>query len=71
MGHLTQAQSNMLEVLPPNASKGNGVKRLLKSLNILPEHVMAIGDAENVSLSITSAACSLMVVVESRHTRID
>lgn len=46
-GHLTQAQSNMLEVLPPNASKGNGVRRLLKSLNIPPEHVMAIGDAEN------------------------
>lgn len=48
LGHLTQAQSNMLEVLPPNASKGNGVRRLLGSLQIAPEHVMAIGDAENV-----------------------
>lgn len=48
IGDFTQAQSNMLEVLPPNASKGNGVRRLLKSLDIPLEHVLAIGDAENV-----------------------
>lgn len=48
MGHLTQAQSNMLEVLPPDACKGNGVRRLAKSLGIDVEEIMAIGDAENV-----------------------
>lgn len=54
MGHLTQAQSNMLEVLPPNASKGNGVRRLLRSLGMPLEHVLAIGDAENVRLNSNS-----------------
>lgn len=51
-GHLTQAQSNMLEVLPPNASKGNGVRELLKSLRVNPENLLAIGDAENVGDNI-------------------
>lgn len=46
---LTQAQGNMLEVLPPAASKGDGVKRLLRHLGVAPAEVMAIGDAENVS----------------------
>lgn len=48
-GCLTQAQPNMLEVLPPLSSKGDGVSRLLKHFDILPGNVMAIGDAENVS----------------------
>lgn len=47
MCHLTQAQDNMLEVLPPDASKGDGVRRLLEHLNIKPQNVLAIGDAEN------------------------
>lgn len=50
MGCLTQAQSNMLEVLPPNSSKGDGVRRLLREVNISPDNVLAIGDAENVSV---------------------
>lgn len=36
-----------LEVLPKGASKGKGVKALLTQMNILPEKVMAIGDADN------------------------
>jgi Cof subfamily protein (haloacid dehalogenase superfamily) len=36
-----------LEVLPKGASKGNGVKALMRQMNILPEKVMAIGDADN------------------------
>lgn len=48
-GHLTQAVENMLEVLPPDASKGFGVQQLLNSINVQPEDVLAIGDAENVS----------------------
>lgn len=49
-GHLTQALGYMLEVLPPDASKGYGVSQFLKSLAVEPKNVLAIGDAENVSL---------------------
>lgn len=37
----------MLEILPPNSSKGAALKTLLKELHIAPENVMALGDAEN------------------------
>jgi Cof subfamily protein (haloacid dehalogenase superfamily) len=37
----------MVEVLPPGGGKGAGLKTLLKELSIKPEHVLAIGDAEN------------------------
>ena len=36
-----------LEVLPRGANKGQGVKTLLSQMNIVPEKVMAIGDANN------------------------
>jgi len=39
--------ANMLEVLPPGSSKGAALKTLLRDLKIAPEHVMAMGDAEN------------------------
>ncbi len=39
--------SDMLEVLPPGASKGAALKALLRDLNIAPENVLAVGDAEN------------------------
>ncbi len=44
---LVQALPDMLEVLPPGASKGAGVRWLLDELGIAPRHVLAIGDAEN------------------------
>lgn len=44
---LVQAVAEMLEVLPPGASKGEGVKRLLDDLSIDPAHVLALGDGEN------------------------
>lgn len=44
---LTQALTNMLEVLPAGASKGAGLKRLLDDLNMNPQDVLAIGDGEN------------------------
>jgi Cof subfamily protein (haloacid dehalogenase superfamily) len=44
---MTQALPDMLEILPPNISKGGALKQLLKDLIIKPEEVMAIGDAEN------------------------
>lgn len=48
-GHatLTQAQDNMLEVLPKGTNKGHGVLQLLKHVDVNPNNVMAIGDAEN------------------------
>eukprot|EP00177_Eucheuma_denticulatum_P004749 GFKZ01008633.1.p1 GENE.GFKZ01008633.1~~GFKZ01008633.1.p1 ORF type:complete len:121 (-),score=24.50 GFKZ01008633.1:35-397(-) len=46
-GSLTQAQGNMLEVLPPGASKGYGVQKLLERLGVEVGDVLAIGDAEN------------------------
>lgn len=36
-----------LQVLPLGASKGTGVEWLLKHLGVEPQHVMALGDAEN------------------------
>eukprot|EP00188_Purpureofilum_apyrenoidigerum_P003488 Plantae.Rhodophyta-Purpureofilum_apyrenoidigerum.ctg36728.p1 GENE.Plantae.Rhodophyta-Purpureofilum_apyrenoidigerum.ctg36728~~Plantae.Rhodophyta-Purpureofilum_apyrenoidigerum.ctg36728.p1 ORF type:complete len:331 (+),score=82.44 Plantae.Rhodophyta-Purpureofilum_apyrenoidigerum.ctg36728:96-1088(+) len=44
---VTQAIQDMIEVLPPNVSKGAGVQRLIESFNGNPENLMAIGDAEN------------------------
>ena len=38
---------DMLEVLPPNSSKGVALKALLKSMNFTPDQVLAIGDGEN------------------------
>ncbi|KAK4523290.1 hypothetical protein GAYE_PCTG50G1183 [Galdieria yellowstonensis] len=45
--HITQAVPGMLEVLPFGASKGEGLVRLLKSLDVPPSEVIAIGDGEN------------------------
>jgi Cof subfamily protein (haloacid dehalogenase superfamily) len=44
---LTQALTDSVEILPLGASKGAGVARLLADLEIDPQRVMAIGDAEN------------------------
>lgn len=44
---LVTPMPTMLEVLPPGASKGAGLKRLIDDLGIEPQNVMAIGDGEN------------------------
>ncbi|KAL1529640.1 hypothetical protein AB1Y20_000582 [Prymnesium parvum] len=36
-----------LEILPEGSSKAEGVKALLASMRIQPQHVMAVGDGEN------------------------
>ncbi len=46
-GKLVQALDDMLELLPPGASKGAALKMLLKDLKIPAEQVVAIGDGEN------------------------
>lgn len=37
----------MVEILPPNASKGTALRQLLKILRLSADSVLAIGDAEN------------------------
>lgn len=44
---LTQAQGDMLEVLPPGGSKGLGVQKLLEALKVDKANLLAIGDQEN------------------------
>ena len=44
---VVQAVPHYLEVLPPNTSKGKGLRWLLAHLNIDPADVLAIGDGEN------------------------
>ncbi len=44
---VVQAVPHYLEVLPPNTSKGKGLRLLLAHLNIDPAEVLAIGDGEN------------------------
>ena len=47
-GRLVQAMiPDMLEVLPPQASKGAALKSLLKQLGVAAQNVLAIGDGEN------------------------
>jgi Cof subfamily protein (haloacid dehalogenase superfamily) len=38
---------DMVEVLPPGASKARALKALLAELGVAPEHVLAVGDGEN------------------------
>jgi Cof subfamily protein (haloacid dehalogenase superfamily) len=44
---LTKAVPGMLEVLPPGASKGEGVSVLLNHINVPADNVVAFGDGEN------------------------
>lgn len=44
---LTSALPGMTEVLPPGASKADGVLRYLGEIELPPDAVLAIGDAEN------------------------
>lgn len=47
-GRIMQAGvPEMLEVLPPGASKGWALRQLLKIIKVDAAHVMAVGDAEN------------------------
>jgi len=44
---ITKAVQGMLEVLPPGANKGDGVRRLLEHIGVSPAKVIAFGDGEN------------------------
>ncbi|MCY4072990.1 MAG: HAD family hydrolase [Chloroflexi bacterium] len=46
--HVTRANvDGMIEVLPPNTSKGQAVRTLLEELGIDPSRALAVGDGEN------------------------
>ncbi len=44
---LVTSMPQLLEVLPPGASKGDGLRRLLNDMGIDPAEVIAFGDGEN------------------------
>lgn len=46
-GVVTQAVPHYIEILPPNSSKGAGLRRLLADLDIAPVNVLALGDGNN------------------------
>ena len=77
---LTRALSGMLEVLPPSASKGAGVTRVLQHLGVSPDDVMALGDGENdiemlqlagVRFSPSVWLCSLRTLSGAPNQRCD
>ncbi|GLT85479.1 hypothetical protein SLE2022_036690 [Rubroshorea leprosula] len=45
--NITQAVADILEIVPPETSKGKGVRMLLDHLGVSATEVMAIGDGEN------------------------
>lgn len=61
---LPRPRDSMVQVLPPGASKGAGVARLLKDLGLQPEQLMAIGDGENdvemLQVRLTLPGCRCM-----------
>jgi hydroxymethylpyrimidine pyrophosphatase-like HAD family hydrolase len=60
-GRCVQACPDMLEVLPVNANKGDGLRRLLEHIGIPSEQVLAIGDAENDLEMIRNAGLGVAV----------
>lgn len=58
-----------LEVLPKGASKGQGVKTLLRQLAAKPENVMAIGDAENDVSLLEAVGFGVAVANASEKTK--
>lgn len=45
--NFVRSQDYILEALPLNSNKGEGIRRLIEKLNISKDEVMAIGDAAN------------------------
>lgn len=69
-GRLLQAGvSDMLEILPPNASKGMMLKSLLKDMHIPASHVLACGDAENDVEMLELAGLGIAVGNASDHVK--
>ncbi|XP_039848981.1 endoribonuclease YBEY, chloroplastic-like [Panicum virgatum] len=67
--HVVQAQPDMLELVPPATSKGNGVQILLNHLSISPDEVMAIGDGENDIEMLQLASLGVALANGSEKTK--
>ncbi|MFZ4826593.1 MAG: HAD family hydrolase [Phototrophicaceae bacterium] len=70
---LSAGISHMLEILPNGASKGNALRALLKEMNVDPQDVIAVGDAENdtemlqlagLGIAVGNATASLKAVAK-------
>jgi Cof subfamily protein (haloacid dehalogenase superfamily) len=69
-GRLLQAGvSDMIEVLPPGASKGAALKQVLKELGIPLEATLAIGDAENDVEMVQLAGVGVAMGNASAHLK--
>lgn len=69
-GRLMQAGwPNMLELLPPGASKGAMLARLLHDLGLKPAQAMAIGDAENDFEMIQLAGVGVAMGNATQHLK--
>uniref|UniRef100_A0A0E0JIG5 Sugar-phosphatase n=1 Tax=Oryza punctata TaxID=4537 RepID=A0A0E0JIG5_ORYPU len=66
---VVQAQPDMLELVPPATSKGDGVKILLDHLCITPDEVMAIGDGENDIEMLQLASLGVALANGSEKTK--
>ncbi|HEX2906220.1 MAG TPA: Cof-type HAD-IIB family hydrolase [Phototrophicaceae bacterium] len=67
---LIQAGMNfMMEVLPPGAGKAAMLKLVLKDLMVLPDEVLAIGDAENDVEMIQLAGVGVAVGNAGQHVK--
>ena len=70
LGRLMQAGwPNMLELLPPGASKGAMLARLIEELGLKPAEVMAIGDAENDLEMIQMAGVGVAMGNATQHLK--
>jgi len=63
LGHQIIFNKDAVMVLPPQVNKATGLAAALKRLEIAPEHVVAIGDAENDFAFLD--ACGVAVAVEN------
>jgi len=69
-GRLLQAGvSDMIEVLPPGASKGAMLKQVLKELGIPLDATLAIGDAENDVEMVQLAGVGIAMGNASAHLK--
>ena len=56
---LTQSSTNNIEIMPPGADKGAGVRRLAEALGVPMAQVMAIGDEGNDVPMLRAAGCGV------------
>jgi len=66
---LTQAQPDMLEVLPSGGSKGLGLQKLLEALQVDKSNILAIGDQENDLEMLRMAGTPVAMGNAPRHVK--